>query len=248
LAERQRCAGSTAKLVFRWRCRLSQPRLNCTKYMLPFVVALLAFFVLVASAHKERLLSGGYRRVVRAIRLHHLAQLAVIGLTAWVAYDNDQETKRLRAAQLDATATAIAAKHGVPILDLYFLRLLPAANGLKNLGAFEAALAGSHLAGQQDFVLERAFPALARQRESALAAFGELQKVARTVLAEAAFYGDRYPPMLVTWAGKTLEFNASDLPVLMGETKTGRDYAYLTGQSVGYSTAAAREAQIRIEK
>jgi hypothetical protein len=213
-----------------------------------YLVALLAFFVLVASLHKEILLSGGKQPIVRAIRLHHLAQLIVVLVTLGIAVRNDLETKQFRVAQLDAAAASAAAKHGVPIFDVLYLKLSPAASALKNIGAFETALAGTHLALRQDSILERASPALARQRQEALASFGELQRIAREVLAEASFHGDRYPPLLVTWAERTLELKPSDLPTLLGNTKTAFEYGELTGKAIGYARTAARDAQVRLEK
>jgi hypothetical protein len=216
--------------------------------MLPYIVAVIAFVALALSLHKERLLAPEKRSIFRAIRLHHVAQIAVVAMSLWVAVDSDREAKRLRIAHLDAGATAAAAKHAVPILDLYFLRLLPAASTLKNYSAFSAALDGTHLSKNGDYFLQRAAPQLAQQRESAVSAFNELQRIARTILAESAVYGDRYPPASVAWAERTLKLKESDLPMLLGQTSAALEYAELTGNSVGFSTGAAREALSRIER
>ena len=217
--------------------------------MMPaLLTAAIALVALILSLHKERVLGPGIGRLVRAIRLHHAAQAAVVAISFWAALDADRESRRLRLAHLDAQASAAAAAHAVPIMDLYFLRLLPAAPYLKNYAGLESALAGSHRGSQMDIVLERASPGFARQRAGVLSDFSELQRIARTVLAESAVYGDRYPAVQVAWAKRTLELKASDLAALFNDTPVGKAYADLTGKCVGFSTAAARVALAQIEK
>lgn len=216
--------------------------------MLPYIVTAVAFLALVLSLYKELLLAPKKRSVFKAISLHHVGQFAAVAMSLWVAVDYDQESKRLRIAHLDATGTAAAAKHAVPILDIYFLRLLPAASTLKNYSAFSAALAGTHLEKKGDYILQRAAPQLAQQRESAVSAFSDLQRIARSILAESVVYGARYPSASVIWATRTLELKENDLPMLLGQTSMAREYAELTGNSIGFSTGAAREALSKIEQ
>ena len=216
--------------------------------MLPYLVTVIAISGLFASLHKERVSMPNQWRVVRAIRLHHLLQFGVVLLSLWAAVVADREAKALRETKLDAAVTVAASRHAVPILDLYFLKLLPAASTFKNAASFEAALSGTHIYGQRSLVLERAAPGFARQYEASIAAFTELQHIARTVVAESSVYGHRYPRGLTAWAERTLELKASDLPALTGNTDMGRAYAELTGGSIGFSMGAAREANERVAK
>jgi hypothetical protein len=215
--------------------------------MLPYLVFGIGVIALALSLHKERVAAPNQHSVLRAVRLHHGAQLLAVLLSLWVAVDAERESKRLREAQLDTAATAAAAKYAVPIMDLYFLNLLPAGSTLKNYGSLEAALSGTHLAGKADFIVERASPMFSQQRAAAVQAFNELQRIARTVLTDSTIYGQRYPSTCVKWAGRTLELNQGDLATLFVEGEPARAYAELVGQCVRFSTGAARDAVARQE-
>ncbi|MFT3814796.1 MAG: hypothetical protein QM740_15710 [Acidovorax sp.] len=217
--------------------------------MLPYFVAAIALVALIASLHKERLVAPLASPVIRAIRFHHAAQFAAVVLALWAAIDTDADAKKLRNAQLDMAAAQAASQHSVPILDYYFLKLLPAAPALKNYYEYHKGLDTMPRVLQERHAWDRvAAPRLIQDRDSALEAFAGLQRIARAVLAESEVYGNRYPSSLVEWASRTLETKANDLPRLLSATHEGIAYAELTGISIGRSTTVAKDAMERLEK
>ncbi|SHH62861.1 hypothetical protein SAMN04488135_10412 [Pollutimonas bauzanensis] len=220
--------------------------------MLPYLTTAVALVALLCSLYKEILAAAKAAKiqpVIRAIRLHHVAQFAVVMLALWAGIDADSKAKKIRLAQLDAAAAQAASQHSIPILDYYFLKLLPAASLLKNHDEYQEALDTMPTALQERNAWERvATPRLIQEHDAALEAFSGLQRIARSVLAESTMYGQRYPLKLVEWASRTLEIKAHDLPILLGTGEDGSAYAELTGLGIGSSITAARDAMTRLEK
>src|SRR3546814_17973903 len=87
------------------------------------VAALVALF---CSFYKEHLAPVQAPSVKHAfILLQYVAQVAVVLLALWTAIDTGRKAEQIRIAQLDADAAQAASQHTVPILDYYFLKILP---------------------------------------------------------------------------------------------------------------------------
>src|SRR3546814_414685 len=106
-----------------------------------YFTAVAALVALFCSFYKEHLAPVQAPSVKHAfILLQYVAQVAVVLLALWTAIDTGRKAEQIRIAQLDADAAQAASQHTVPILDYYFLKLLPNASLLKNYYEYQDGL------------------------------------------------------------------------------------------------------------
>lgn len=217
--------------------------------MIPIVVFLGAIAALFASLYKDRRIEGSNPTVIRAIKIHHLAQGVLAVLALWNALDSEHAAEERRISQLEANATISASKYFIPIYDNYFLGLIPSAVVLNNYLKYKNELSSLTPEVAQRFDWNRvASTSLQNQRDNGLKAFAELQRIARTILSEQMIYGERYPKALVNWANRTLEIKEDQLPLILSTSSEAMAYAELTGRGVGFSIGAAQAALKKLEK
>jgi len=217
--------------------------------LVSIIVFLGAIAALLASLYKDRRIESSNPTVVRALRIHHLAQGVLAALALWNAIDSEYSAKKLRIAQIEVNATISAAKYFIPIYDQYFLGLIPSAVVLNNYFKYKTDLSELSPEVAQHFDWNRvASTSLQNERDKGLKAFAELQRIARTVLSEQMIYGEHYPKALVNWANRTLELKEDQLPLILSNSSEAMAYAELTGRGVGLSVGSAQAALKKLEK
>jgi hypothetical protein len=220
-----------------------------TEPMLTYIVAFASFLALMVSLYKDRKLEPDTPEVKRALRIHHLAQLLLVGLALWAAIDSDNSNKQHRLALLDAEAATAASRHSTAILDIYFLELLPAGTFIRNHDRYQASLINvpPEMREKLDW-RHHVTQGIEDQRIAGLRSFEKLQSIARAVLNEQGQYGERYPNALTKWAARTVEVQETELGDLLSNSDSGEAYARLVGEATGVPRAKYREAVKKLEE
>jgi hypothetical protein len=204
------------------------------------VIFVLTLFSLLAALSKERLAERSSSKVPTVRRVHFVLVflIAILTLVMSLNYEGRFEMQKKKEATIAAT------KHIIPIQDHIFLELLPSSITLTNYIQYTESMKLLEGTIQEKFIWEkRASPQLILERDRGLAAFKEIQKIAREIIGEQIIYGKYYPAAMAKWAEHTLNLTQYDIPNLFRHTDEAAQYGELIGVAIGESVKTLKQME-----
>lgn len=215
--------------------------------MLTLILFFATIVTLAASWYRERQCEADSQAAKMALHIIFWAQVLVAVLAVVNVVKAERDAKELRVAQIDKEVLVELFRHQIPILDNYFV-LIKTASVIRNYSEYKRVF--EQLPPQlQNRPWEVLVPQeQVEERDAARAAFWELQRISREVLALHLRYGERVPPPVVEWASITLGLAFEQIPTYARATPEGLKYATTLGNGIGFSVAKLQDSLRRLEQ
>lgn len=215
--------------------------------MLTWILLFASIAALVASLYKDRKIEADTPTVKRALRINIAVQVVVAVLATYNVVQTERDARELRVAQNDKEILVEVSRLQIPILDNYSV-LMQTASAVRNYSEYQRAF--EQLPPQLQFRPWEivAPPTQVGERDAARAAFGDLQRMSREVLALQLRYGERVPGAIAEWAAITSALKFEQIPIYARATPEGLQYVSLLGNGIGVSVAKLQAALRRLEQ
>lgn len=215
--------------------------------MIGWILLFATLLALIASLYRDRMIEANTSSVRRALRIN-VATHAVVAVLATVNVVNSEHNAReLRITQNDKEILVELSQHQIPILDNYSV-LIQTASVVRNYVEYKRAFEQlpPQLQTRPWEILVP--PARVDERDAARAAFVELQRISREILALQLRYGERVPRPITDWAETTADLAFEQVPTYVRDTPEGLQYATSLGNGIGISVVKLQGALRRLEQ